>query len=418
MANTKISDLTPASGVTADDLLPIVNDPGGTPATQKATAAQMLAYIQSNLYTATRVVYVATWGNDADAGSNLNQPKLTIASAITAASALIVGGAPAVRVDVLDGGTYTETLTVPTLVHVFAPAATFVGVVSIDALASFTINTHFSPSTNALMAQHTGTNTGPAIYRCDVSDGRGVSGTVTGSHNVANIAGTGKNMFAEIGICYVAQAGQGCRDTSGGFGHIHFRAQDLYLAGNSAVGIAGNNAASTIIALIDHIIELGTPTGTIAIQATASTAVITVTCGEIIADTAYDIIAGAQLYLNCPRISGTRTGTPAGLSATISTQTLTDAASIAWNVALGAFASVTLADNRALANPTNLVAGASYALRVTQDGSGNRTLSYGSAYKWSSGVVPVLSTAANAVDILTFISDGTNLYGALQKAFA
>lgn len=45
MADVKISALPAASGVTADDLIPIVNDPGGTPATQKATAAQLAAYL-------------------------------------------------------------------------------------------------------------------------------------------------------------------------------------------------------------------------------------------------------------------------------------------------------------------------------------------------------------------------------------
>lgn len=104
--------------------------------------------------------------------------------------------------------------------------------------------------------------------------------------------------------------------------------------------------------------------------------------------------------------------------ATLTSQALTDGATINWNVASGAFATVTLGGNRTLANPTNLLAGASYAVKVTQDGTGSRTLAYGSVYKWAGGVVPVLSTAASAVDILTFISDGTNMYGAAQKAYA
>lgn len=45
MADVKISALPAASGVTADDLIPIVNDPAGSPATQKATAAQLAAYL-------------------------------------------------------------------------------------------------------------------------------------------------------------------------------------------------------------------------------------------------------------------------------------------------------------------------------------------------------------------------------------
>lgn len=53
MADKKITQLPPAAGVTADDLIPIVDDPGGAPVTQKATAAQLAAFI----YSATIQVY-------------------------------------------------------------------------------------------------------------------------------------------------------------------------------------------------------------------------------------------------------------------------------------------------------------------------------------------------------------------------
>ena len=43
--DTKISQLPAASGVTGDDLLAIVDDPGGAPITQKATAAQLAFYV-------------------------------------------------------------------------------------------------------------------------------------------------------------------------------------------------------------------------------------------------------------------------------------------------------------------------------------------------------------------------------------
>lgn len=46
MANVTIADLAAASGVTADDLFEIENDPAGTPGSQKATAAQLLSYVQ------------------------------------------------------------------------------------------------------------------------------------------------------------------------------------------------------------------------------------------------------------------------------------------------------------------------------------------------------------------------------------
>jgi len=100
------------------------------------------------------------------------------------------------------------------------------------------------------------------------------------------------------------------------------------------------------------------------------------------------------------------------------TATLTDGASIAWDLDNAQAAKVTLAGNRALANPTNMKDGASYILRVIQDATGSRTLSYGSAYKWANGSAPTLSTGANDVDLLTFISDGTNMYGTIVKDFS
>jgi len=101
----------------------------------------------------------------------------------------------------------------------------------------------------------------------------------------------------------------------------------------------------------------------------------------------------------------------------LGTQALTDGTTISWDVSLGAFATVTLGGNRTLANPTNLKAGASYVLKVTQDGTGTRTLAYGSVYKWSGGA-PVLSTPLGSIDILTFISDGASMFGAILKAFS
>jgi hypothetical protein len=98
--------------------------------------------------------------------------------------------------------------------------------------------------------------------------------------------------------------------------------------------------------------------------------------------------------------------------------TLTDASSISWDASTNQAATVTLGGNRTLSNPTNLQAGASYTLIVKQDGTGSRTLAYDSAYKWPSGTAPVLTTTANATDILTFITDGTNMYGVAQKGFA
>jgi hypothetical protein len=92
-------------------------------------------------------------------------------------------------------------------------------------------------------------------------------------------------------------------------------------------------------------------------------------------------------------------------------QALTDGATIAWNTSLGRFATVTLAGNRTMAAPTGLVAGALYRIKITQDGTGSRTITWNAIFKWAGGTAPTLSTAAAKVDLLEFTSDGTNLYG-------
>jgi hypothetical protein len=98
--------------------------------------------------------------------------------------------------------------------------------------------------------------------------------------------------------------------------------------------------------------------------------------------------------------------------------TLTDAATIAWDVGSNQCASVTLGGNRTLSNPSNMQAGSTYILRVAQDVTGSRTLAFGSNYKWPSGAAPSLSTVSNSVDVLTFYCDGTYMLGVIQKGFA
>lgn len=64
--------------------------------------------------------------------------------------------------------------------------------------------------------------------------------------------------------------------------------------------------------------------------------------------------------------------------------------------------SLTLATNATLANPTNLTAGQSGAITITQDSTGSRTLAYGSYWKFVGGTAPTLSTATSAVDELVY----------------
>ena len=90
-------------------------------------------------------------------------------------------------------------------------------------------------------------------------------------------------------------------------------------------------------------------------------------------------------------------------------QTLTDGATIDWNLSTQQVAKVTLAGNRTLNAPTNQQAGAFYSLAIIQDGTGSRTLTFNSAYKFTGATAPTLTTTASAKDVIIFKSDGTNL---------
>lgn len=92
-------------------------------------------------------------------------------------------------------------------------------------------------------------------------------------------------------------------------------------------------------------------------------------------------------------------------------QTLTDGATINWDMNSGGCAVVTLGGNRTMAAPTNLKVG-TYILKVIQDGTGSRTLTWNAVFKWSGGSAPTLTTTAGRTDLITFYSDGTSLFGA------
>ena len=64
---------------------------------------------------------------------------------------------------------------------------------------------------------------------------------------------------------------------------------------------------------------------------------------------------------------------------------LTDGATITPDFALANNYSVTLAGNRTLANPTNLTAGQSGSIFISQDATGSRTLAYGTYYDFIGG---------------------------------
>ena len=82
---------------------------------------------------------------------------------------------------------------------------------------------------------------------------------------------------------------------------------------------------------------------------------------------------------------------------------LSDGATITPDFADSNNFSVTLGGNRTLANPSNLTAGQSGSIFVSQDGSGSRTLAYGSYWDWVGGTAPTLTTTASKIDRIDYV---------------
>lgn len=115
---------------------------------------------------------------------------------------------------------------------------------------------------------------------------------------------------------------------------------------------------------------------------------------------------GALVFGTSPSLT-----TPIVTNPDNTTQTLTDGANIAWDMNSGGIAAVTLGGNRTMSAPTNLKKG-TYILKVIQDGTGSRTLTWNALFKWSGGSAPTLTTTAGRTDVMTFYCDGTSLFGA------
>jgi hypothetical protein len=81
--------------------------------------------------------------------------------------------------------------------------------------------------------------------------------------------------------------------------------------------------------------------------------------------------------------------------------TLSDGATISTDASLGTHFRVTLGGNRTLANPTGATNGQRITWEIIQDGTGSRTLSYGSKFAFGTDVTsPVLSTTAAKRDFI------------------
>ena len=127
---------------------------------------------------------------------------------------------------------------------------------------------------------------------------------------------------------------------------------------------------------------------------------------------------------NRPNISVTGSDTNIGLSITTkgtglvlfndgaynAEATLTDQATITWDVSTSPVAKVTLTASRTLAAPTNGAAGQFISIAIIQGGSGSYTVTWNSAYEFTADTAPTLTTTVGKADLFVFRYNGTVWY--------
>lgn len=87
----------------------------------------------------------------------------------------------------------------------------------------------------------------------------------------------------------------------------------------------------------------------------------------------------------------------------------TDGSTVTFDRDEGEIHTVTLGGNRTLAL-SNMRVGSVIMLRLKQDGTGNRTVTWFSGINWVNGEEPTLTTTANKTDVFGFLCTGTDTY--------
>jgi len=256
-----------------------------------------------------RTLYVGKHGNDGYDGQNISEALLTIGAAITAASALTPTAAAPVVIRIQDAGVYTETITIPQYVHVYAPNAKITDSTASGIGTGTVLIAGDSSATFREIEQTSATILSAAVFRTNTAGTGSVYAEKINLSNqtigIFNGSVTGGVLIAEVTQVYV-DTGWGVGDASSAQGHTHINIEDIYIEGNSGTGISRFGAGSTV-GRVDHILEMGSPTTTLGLFCNAGS--LDMTIDTIDMDTAWNIAAGGTLRLFSNHVAGTRTNT-------------------------------------------------------------------------------------------------------------
>ena len=277
-----------------------------------------------------------------------------------------------------------------------------------DSEATFTYN----PSSNTLTAgTFSGALSGNATTATTLQTARTINGTsFNGSANITITANTTNTLT--LGSYLTGTSFNGSSAVTAAVDATSANTASKVVARDAS----GNFSAGTITAALSGNATTATTLQTartiqgVSFNGSANITVVT-------AGTGISVSGTAVTNTGVTSVNGS-TGAISNIAVTNSAQTftaaqrgtvsaLTDGATITPDFATANNFSVTLGGNRTLANPSNITAGQSGVIIVTQDGTGSRTLSFGSYWKFPAGTAPTLTTTASKVDAIVYYCEST-----------
>lgn len=196
---------------------------------------------------------------------------------------------------------------------------------------------------------------------------------------------------------------------------------------NLAAAVTGETGSGALVfatspALVTPNIGVATATSVNGLTISSSTGTLTITNGKVVSVSNTLTFTGTDSSSVAFGVGGT----VAYLATTnaftkqqyFAATTLTSTSnSIAWDVGSNQIAAHTATENTTLANPTNMVNGGVYIFQFTQAAAA-KTLAFGNLYVWPGGVAPTVSTNNGGVDIFTFFSNGSLMFGTVLQNFS
>ena len=265
-----------------------------------------------------------------------------------------------------------------------------------------------------------------------VGDTWSTDGTTDSNGNLKTIQGSISLTTGVTGVLPVANGGTNASTAS----ITSFNNITGYTASGATGTTSTNLVFSTSPTLTTPTIGVATATSVNKVTLTAPTtsATLTLVDGSTLATSgAYSTTLTATATTN---VTLPTTGTLATLagSETFTNKTLTNPTVTNYVETLQAVGTVGSTSTLALTTGTVLTAtltastpctftmptataGKSFILKLIQASSGMTTATFTSV-KWPGGTAPTITATASAVDIFSFVSDGTNWYGTAVQAFA